>query len=65
MRVGDVHRAGNERPELVVGRRVRSVDDSSEVRRRIRRQLTGLDELRDDADEHDVPAWALAAAAAV
>jgi hypothetical protein len=51
VRVGDVHRAGHERHELVLGRRVRSVDDRSEVRRCIRRQLTGLDELRDDIDE--------------
>ena len=51
VRVGDVHRAGHERRELVLGRRVRSVDDRSEVRRRVRRQLTGLDELRDDIDE--------------
>ena len=51
VRIGDVHRAGHERRELVLGRRVRSVDDRSEVRRCIRRQLTGLDELRDDIDE--------------
>ena len=49
--LGDVHRAGHERSELVLGRRVRSVDDRSEVWRGIRRQLTGLDELRDDIDE--------------
>ena len=48
VRVGDVHRAGHERRELFLSRRVRSVDDRSEVRRGIRRQLTGLDELRDD-----------------
>src|SRR5262245_54179437 len=51
VRVGDVHRARHERRELVLGRRVRSVDDRSEVRRRVRRQLTGPDELRDDIDE--------------
>src|SRR6516165_5075952 len=51
VRVGDVHRAGHERRELVLGPRVRSVDDRSEVRRRVRRQVTGLDELRDDIDE--------------
>ena len=51
VRVGDVRRAGHERRELVLGRRVRSVDDRSEVRRCIRRQLTGLDELRDDINE--------------
>jgi hypothetical protein len=61
VRVGDVHRAGHERRELLLGRRVRSVDDCSEVRRCIRRQLTGLDELRDKIDvlvagrEHDDP----------
>jgi hypothetical protein len=33
------------------GRRVRSVDDRSEVWRCIRRQLAGLDELVDDIDE--------------
>jgi hypothetical protein len=59
VRVGDVHRAGHERRELDLGRRVRSIDDRSEVRRCIRRQLTGLDELWDDIDipvagrEHD------------
>src|ERR1700741_4513888 len=51
VRVGDVHRAGHERRELVLGRQIRSVDDRSEVRRCIWRQLTGLDELRDDIDE--------------
>jgi hypothetical protein len=51
VRVGDMHRAGHEHRELVLGRRVRSVDDRSEVRRCIGRQLTGLDELRDDIDE--------------
>ena len=51
VRVGDVRRAGHERRELVLGRRVRSVDDRSDVPRRVRRQLTGLDELRDDIDE--------------
>ena len=51
VRVGNVHRAGHERRELVLGRRVRSVDDRSEVPRRVRRQLTGLDEFRDDIDE--------------
>ena len=33
------------------GRRARSVHDRSDVPRRVRRQLTGLDELRDDIDE--------------
>jgi hypothetical protein len=51
MRVGDVHRAGHERRELFLGRRVRSIDDCSEVPRCIRRQLTGLYELRDDFGE--------------
>ena len=62
VRVGDVHRAGHERRELVLGRRVRSVDDRSEVRRCIRRQLTGLDELRDDIDELGMGLGAVAAA---
>src|SRR6516165_883113 len=51
VRVGDAHRAGHERRELVLGPRVRLVDDRAEVRRRVGRQLTGLDELRDDVDE--------------
>ena len=50
VRVGVVHRAGHERRELVLGRRVRSVDDRPEVRRCIGRQLTGLDQLRDEID---------------
>ena len=51
VRVGDVHRAGHQCRKLVLGSRVRSVDDRPEVWRRVGRQLTALDELRDDIDE--------------